>query len=138
MQINWDDSLLTGNATIDLQHRELFRRINLLLQSCKRGEGAESVAEAMRFLEVHVLEHFGDEERLQAETHYAQFKAHKAEHEQFLVEFGRLKASLRAKGSDFSLAIELLATLVDWVGNHITETDKALCQHLKKIKPAET
>ena len=41
MAILWDDSLATGNDLIDGQHKELFSRVNGLLEACTRADGRE-------------------------------------------------------------------------------------------------
>ena len=37
MLARFDESLRTGNAMIDEQHRELIEKINQLVQSCEQG-----------------------------------------------------------------------------------------------------
>jgi len=37
MALEWTDDLATGSEVIDYQHKELFKRINFLMEAC-RGE----------------------------------------------------------------------------------------------------
>ena len=39
MIIELNDNLLTGNKTIDAQHRELIERIAALVNACEEGDG---------------------------------------------------------------------------------------------------
>ena len=39
MKVEFDDSLVTGNAIIDGQHKELIERIDALLTCCEQGAG---------------------------------------------------------------------------------------------------
>jgi len=38
MAIEWTNDLATGVSEIDYQHKELFRRINSLLDACREGK----------------------------------------------------------------------------------------------------
>jgi hypothetical protein len=48
---------------IDDQHKEIFRRINGLLDSCRQGKGKEDVGKVINFLDDYVVTHFGREEK---------------------------------------------------------------------------
>ena len=39
MLIEFDDTLVTGNSTIDEQHKELIKRIGNLITACEEGDG---------------------------------------------------------------------------------------------------
>ena len=39
MYAEFDESLVTGNETIDAQHKELIDKINKLMQCCEDGGG---------------------------------------------------------------------------------------------------
>lgn len=43
MAIEWTDELATGVNKIDNQHKELFKRINNLLDACNQGKGKDEV-----------------------------------------------------------------------------------------------
>jgi hemerythrin len=64
MAVAWTEELATGIEVIDDQHKELFRRIDGLLEACKAGKGREAVAGVLAFLENYVVEHFAAEEKI--------------------------------------------------------------------------
>lgn len=62
MAIEWTQDLSTGSDEIDNQHKELFRRINSLLDACNQGKGREEIGKTVQFLEDYVITHFSAEE----------------------------------------------------------------------------
>ena len=125
MGILWDDSLKSGNALIDAQHRELFSRINRLLDACKKGEGKEEVSNVVSFVETYVVEHFSTEEKAMMRQNYPAFAEHKKQHEAFKKDFGVLKADIAREGPGLSSVAKINKVLVDWLILHIGRSDKA-------------
>ena len=56
--IEWTADLATGVDEIDNQHKELFQRINNLLEACNHGKGKEEVKKVISFLEDYVITTF--------------------------------------------------------------------------------
>ena len=50
MRYELTKDLETGNAVIDREHRELFRAVNELLDSCGKGQGRAAMEPAIQFL----------------------------------------------------------------------------------------
>ena len=67
MAIEWTEDLATGVPEIDAQHKELFSRINRLLEACNQGQGRAEVGKTLAFLEEYVLIHFSTEEKIMTE-----------------------------------------------------------------------
>ena len=61
--LEWNQSLATGIAEIDEQHKELFNRTNRLLSGMEENRDADQLRELFLFLDQYVVRHFGDEER---------------------------------------------------------------------------
>ena len=57
--------LMTGNALIDSEHRQLFAAVNNLMTACSQGKGRDQIQQTVTFLSNYVVKHFQDEERLQ-------------------------------------------------------------------------
>jgi len=131
MAILWTPDLATGAAEIDDQHKELFVRIDSLLESWKQGRGRGEVDKVIQFLNDYVVFHFGNEERYMDKFGYSSTSAHKAQHEQFVKTFGRLKERFMLQGTSPELLEEANQLLVDWLKNHIRYSDKALALFLK-------
>ena len=68
--IEWNKRLATGIDEIDDQHKELFSRINLLMEACNVGKGREEVAHLLQFLSTYIRVHFDSEEQIQIESGY--------------------------------------------------------------------
>jgi hemerythrin len=131
MAIEWNEDLATGVKEIDAQHKELFKRINRLLDACKRGEGREEIDRVILFLGNYVVDHFGTEERLMGRYKYPEAESHKSLHENFLKRFSTLKDELYTKGERLITVIETNQLLGDWWINHIGKIDKALGKYLE-------
>jgi hemerythrin len=130
MAVEWREDLATGNLEIDDQHKELFRRFNILLDSCRQGKGKDEVCRLLLFLGDYVRSHFAAEEQLQIRHTYPGFRAHKEQHDKFIDDFRKLEDQLRTEGATFVLVIQTNQTLVDWLIRHISGTDKELANYL--------
>jgi len=115
MTLEWSDSLASGSSDIDTQHKELFVRVNSLLHAVDKGTiNREEVARIVRYLTDYVVLHFGNEEKYMAKHNYSSATAHKAQHEQFVKTFVKLKDRLLMEGVSAPLAQET-STCV-WTG----------------------
>ena len=81
MRYEMTKDLETGNALIDSEHRQLFKAVNDLLDACSQGKGRSQVESTLDFLVSYVAKHFGDEEKLQVQTSYPGYAAHRQFHE---------------------------------------------------------
>lgn len=131
-QILWNDNLASGSSEIDSQHKELFERINKLLSTLARGAlDRKEFSNIVQFLTDYVVFHFGNEEAYMAKYGYSSISQHKAQHEQFVKTFGKLKDRMMIEGVNPELAEETRQLLVDWLVNHIKYSDRALGMFLK-------
>lgn len=134
MGIVWTDDLSTGNGQIDTQHKELFSRINDLIDAMKSGKGKDKIEETFKFLNQYLVTHFGTEERMMTSYKYPDYNAHKKQHESFTQKFKDLKQKLDTEGVSSTIVIEAQPLLVDWWYNHINKIDKALGAFMKDKK----
>ena len=58
MAIQWNEELATGVLEIDNQHKEIFARINRLLEASSQGKGKQEVGRMIDFLGDYVISHF--------------------------------------------------------------------------------
>ena len=129
-RIEWDEKLATGVAEIDQQHKEIFVRFNALLEACDRGRSRELLAEILEFMNNYVLQHFQDEERLQASVDYPQRAAHSSVHQELGGRFLLLQTKFAAHGATDQLVIETCKLLSEVLFEHIHLHDKALAEFL--------
>ena len=133
MMVEWTPDLAVGNAEIDGQHKELFERVNTLLEAMREGRGRGEVHQTLDYLERYVVFHFGAEERLMARAGYPQLTVHQHLHAEFIAELAQWKAELE-NGSTLSLTLELQRKLTDWLQNHIGRADRSLATFLRDLR----
>lgn len=137
VMVSWDPSLAVGNAEIDGQHQELFRRVDQLLRALQLGSVNAEVERVMAFVGDYVHLHFRSEEALMQRSGYPQRPAHCAEHLELIKSFVGLKKELGQTGPTPEFAAKLGAALVDWLREHIATTDTAFATWLA-AQPATT
>lgn len=132
MKIEWREYLSVGVDEIDEQHRELFRRFNTLLEACENNEGSREVFRLLDFLDSYVESHFADEEKLQQESHFPDYPAHRELHRKFRQDLADLKGEFREHGPIPRLVATTNRIVVGWLMDHISRMDKKVGEHLRK------
>jgi hemerythrin len=135
MHIEFDPVLLTGVDEIDAQHRELFARIDQLLEASRTRRSREEVVRLLEFLGQYVVEHFAAEERIMAGSGYPRLEGHRAEHVQFVKELEILRQELKTEGPSNLFVIRVGNRVTEWLRGHIYRTDRALGAWLKAPMP---
>lgn len=125
MAIEWSDSLLTGLEWQDFQHRELFSRINSLLDAMNMGFGKDEVLRLFEFLDEYFVIHFDAEEQAMHKYDYPDTLAHIEEHTRFIDDIAKLR-SVAVSGVSTGLVIKVQSRVVDWLISHIGSIDKSL------------
>jgi hemerythrin len=133
MGIVWTANLATGINEIDSQHKELFIKINKLLDAMSKGEGKKVIEDTFKFLSDYIKTHFKMEEGLMTKNKYPDFASHKQLHNGFMTKLDELQRKADKEGVNSSIVIEAQPLLVDWWYNHINKIDKALGEFLKKV-----
>ncbi len=124
--MEWSDKLSIGIASIDNQHKELFRRINALVIAIKEQRCKEEIDKTIEFLGDYARVHFSEEEKHMKKTAYPGYEEQLEEHRRFLASLADLKlqASLpRVPGSSYDLSATTNQVVVDWIVNHIMKLD---------------
>ena len=134
MPIEWTQDLAVGVKIIDEQHKEIFRRVDALLEACKAGKGKDAVGGMLTFLEDYIVEHFAAEEAIQMQYAYPGYKTHKQEHERFIQSVDELKKKFEKEGPSLMTVLETNRTVVDWLVKHIKKVDMDLGAYLKLSK----
>jgi len=128
--MQWTDQLETGIPKIDEQHKELFRQTEILLDRSKVGR----INETISFLGDYVLQHFIDEQGLQAAVHYPKAEDHKKYHVAFTDKIRALKKQVEEASEDikFKLATEINQTVIRWLKDHIMVHDKDFAAYYRE------
>ena len=130
MSMTWSEDLAIGVAQIDQQHRELFRRFEMVLEACRQGQGRSRLVELHQFLADYAERHFADEETLMRVKGYPRLAEHMAQHAKFRAQMASLNAILTVQGPSIALLVETNQKVMHWLVEHIRKTDRALDAHL--------
>lgn len=119
--LSWNDQYLIGQATIDEEHKMLFRLINDFHTHWTEQRDRQDIARVLSQL-IHYGElHFQDEERIMAQEGYPELESHRLIHEKLIDEIFKLNEEL----ADQSRLLERDMTkfLKQWLVDHIVHND---------------
>jgi hemerythrin len=123
LHLEWLEGYECGNATIDAEHREIFRLANTLIDaSLAVPVEPTTFKAALAALVDHAQRHFADEEAILSQHCYAQFEEHRRSHVGLLTRARRFQKL--AGAGDFNMAnvVEFLAQ--DLVARHLRIVDR--------------
>ena len=132
MIIEFDDTLITGNETIDTQHKELISRIKQFVDTCEKEENSKIKAiKMLDYLTEYTNFHFSEEEKLQEEIGYPGLKEHKEKHEVFKKNLKELDAFLEeSEGPTDAFVQQVKSNVVDWLFTHIKAFDRSVAEYI--------
>jgi hemerythrin len=132
-RVEWTDNLSVGVESIDVQHRELVRRIDLFLRALSEKRARDEVATLVPYFGQYVQEHFATEEEMMASTGYPGIKEHVASHRSAEREYQQLATTFEREGITFGLQRGLLE-LVQWLEHHMETADRSLGGYLARLR----
>ena len=131
MIIAFDENLITGNETIDNQHRELIDRIRQFVTSCESGEGRLKAVKMLDYLADYTDFHFGQEEQLQEQVGYPELKQHREKHAEFKKTLEELHEFLEeSEGPTEEFMRQVERNVVDWLFGHIKTFDRSVAEFI--------
>lgn len=136
MALHWSSALAVGVPEIDLQHEELFARVDRLHDAMLARDRTEAVR-MVRFLLDHVHRHFGAEEALMAALEYPGRTPHVAAHRAFAAEVDALAAMLQSDGVTALLVHRLERNVSGWLRDHVCGADLEVASHVRAHRGAE-
>jgi hemerythrin len=131
MSYSWTDDLVTGNETIDAQHKNLFKAINDLIDACFSGQVKAKLDATIQFLIDYTVKHFGDEEKLQQQYNYPDYPNHRKLHEGFKATVSEIAERLKTEGATAALVSKVNSSIGAWLINHIKSEDKKVAAHIR-------
>ena len=129
----WNDSLLTGVALIDDEHRKLIASVDKLIDSMKQGKSKEELSQHLNQTVSIAKEHIRVEENLQEKHAYPGVGAHKRHHAQFSMQAGELVKEFAKTGPNVTMTAKASKTVADWLVSHISAEDKKLGDFLNNV-----
>lgn len=128
--MEWDSSFTTTVSKYDEQHKVLFNMINDLADAMQQKKSKDAVGRVLNGLAEYTINHFADEERSFAQTHYPEEAEHKALHKKLLDQVTALIGKFNA--GEPLIAKDVINFLQDWLVNHIKGVDKRYGSHFNK------
>lgn len=122
----WDESLATGFADIDEQHKHLFEIANRFLGAMAKGMASEKVDRTLKDLEDYTRVHFGLEERCMLRHQCPSAGCNQKEHAEFISKLRDVRRRLDTAGPSAAMAIEVQQMMNTWLRSHITRVDSQL------------
>lgn len=129
--ITFEDNLLTGNKTIDAQHKELIERIRNFVFSCQDGKSKVNAIKMLDYLDEYTDFHFKEEEALQEKAGYPDRDKHHEKHEEFKKTIQELYEYLHDSEGPTDQFSELVhRNVVDWLFGHIKTFDRSVAEFI--------
>lgn len=130
MRAIFDETLYTGNHTIDEQHKELIGRIDKLLLLCENERPAKLEAiQLLGYLADYTDYHFSEEEKLQAEIGYPGLEEHKKKHEELRRTVEALHEMLEEQeGPTDDFVKQVYENVAEWLFYHIRGFDRSVAE----------
>ena len=138
MTITFDDNLITGNDTIDAQHKELISRIADFVKACEAGESKVKAVKMLDYLDEYTNFHFNAEEELQKNVNYPELPQHHKKHEEFKKTIQSLYVYLdEIEGPDDKFTETVKTKVVDWLFGHIKTFDRSVAEYINIVDNPE-
>jgi hemerythrin len=119
--IRWQDSLMTGVASIDADHQVLVSLLNQLSDVREEGQARDVVGSVLNVLIEYVVDHFHHEEGLMAQCSYPELAEHQSQHQRIAVRVEKLRQQYQS--GRHTAVDELLEFLKNWFVEHIIGED---------------
>lgn len=130
MYAEFTDELVTGNETIDSQHKELINKINDLLRSCEEHADKAGAAKMLNYLADYTDFHFKAEEELQESIDYPGIAEHKKKHDELRTTVQELYDMLtEEEGPTDAFVAMVNEKVTDWLYYHIQTFDRSVAEY---------
>ncbi len=122
--LEWKSGFSVGIASMDFEHQKMIRMINELYDELMQHKDADSIEQFLGDIHAAISAHFALEERMMRQAGYAEFEAHKDDHEELLDQIRHMMDAFRA---DPENGFELLRkNLANWFEAHFASYDARL------------
>lgn len=123
--IEWRDDFRTGIASVDYEHQELINVINDLHGDAQLHHDRAAVEGILGDIHAGISAHFALEEKIMRDTGYADYPAHKAEHDNLLDTIREMMEMVH-RDAAFDYRGRLQNQLQHWFGDHFKGADAKL------------
>ncbi len=131
MRAEFTNNLVTGNETIDTQHKELIAKINDLLSALETSQSQSTAMRMLNFLNDYVEYHFEAEENLQKEVGYPGLADHQKQHAALKQTVADLTEMLNEEeGATPAFVDQLNKKVIEWLYKHIEGYDRSVAEYI--------
>ena len=109
LNITFDDNLITGNKTIDTQHKELIERIQNFVTACQNGDSKLKAIKMLDYLDEYT------------NFHFKEFKKTIQELQEYLQDY-------EGPTEQFSELVQ--KNVIDWLFGHIKTYDRSVAEFI--------
>jgi hemerythrin len=127
-QIEWTPEYSIGHAAVDQEHESLIAQINQLYDQLDLPLDIEAIESMLADIQDNISTHFALEELLMQEADYAEYEAHRQDHERLIDEIHDLKFHFEEDPE--SGKVLLGNRLSDWFSQHFRGFDTRLHNQL--------
>jgi hemerythrin len=123
----WDqDTMSTGLADIDAEHKQLISWMDDLIDLMKEGKGRTQIETLLDKLQGYTGTHFAHEEKCMAQYQCPVAGANVLAHKKFVAMVANLRKEYETDGATSLLVMDLQHELLNWFTAHIRGTDTQL------------
>lgn len=126
----WQEEYGTGIASIDAEHRELFRQARSLHRALFDAEAEQTSAKLFPALVQTTEEHFATEEELMRKYGYPGLETHKEQHRKIIKTLADFASNYEAWKTASRKEVGIF--IKNWVMTHILTEDRKLGTYLKE------
>lgn len=134
----WKERYSFGIPLIDNQHKELFKRVNALVNAVLSNTPwdiqKQAVNETLIFMQEYVIAHFGEEEKLQKQVQFPDYLYHKKQHDDMVRYVAETIEEFENHGHDQTLIKQFAGKLLAWLINHVATEDVKIANYTHKTE----
>lgn len=127
----WDDSISTGVAEIDIQHKQFLAVLHDFADLLEQGIGAGGVKKLLAFLKYYGEWHFDREEKCALRHLCPMSSTNSQAHEKYMETVESLMVQCREGKPSEELANSVYQILTTWLVSHIMNVDKQIGNHVR-------
>ena len=125
---------LYGDEEADRQHRELFKKYEEFMTAINGNITREELLKLLEQMRRYSMTHFATEEKLFDAYGYPDAGSHAEEHREFVIELWTLKAKIEDEATLSDTLRLAVKSLVHWLSHHVSKTDVAAGEFIRKCK----
>ncbi len=118
---SWSEDLSVKIKSIDEQHMKLINMINDFYENISNRSSKENISILIDEMKKYTFEHFSFEEKYMIQFGYADYEAHKKEHDLFVTRVDEIEKMFN--DGKFFVSLEVTVFIKDWLRTHIQGED---------------